>query len=92
MRLVQTTGLRNFCSKRKLPTMRKTKTLREARIAKKETLADVAELVGTDVGNLSRIERGEQIPQRELARRLFEHFDGAVPLGIIYDPEHRELA
>lgn len=72
--------------------MRKTKTLREARLAKNETLAAVAEAVDTDVGNLSRIERGEQIPQRDLARRLFDHFEGSVPLGIIYDPEHRELA
>lgn len=72
--------------------MRKTKTLREVRLAKKETLADVAEAVDTDVGNLSRIERGEQVPQRDLARRLFEHFDGAVDLSAIYDPEFRDRA
>jgi len=72
--------------------MRKIKTLREARIAKNETLAEVAEAVDTDVGNLSRIERGEQVPQRELARRLFSHFGGSVDLGAIYDPEHRERA
>jgi transcriptional regulator with XRE-family HTH domain len=92
MRLTQKQHLQSFCSKRKLSGMRKPKTLREARLAKKETLASVAEAVETDVGNLSRIERGEQIPQRELARRLFEHFEGIVPLGIIYDPEHRERA
>lgn len=72
--------------------MRKRKTVREARLARGETLAEVAEAVETDVGNLSRIERGEQLPQRDLARRLFEHFEGAVPLGVIYDPEHREQA
>lgn len=72
--------------------MRKTKTLREARKARRETLAAVAEAVETDVGNLSRIERGEQMPQRELARRLFDHFGGSVPLGVIYDPGHREQA
>ncbi|HEX7039509.1 MAG TPA: helix-turn-helix transcriptional regulator [Trueperaceae bacterium] len=68
---------------------KKTMTLREARLARKETLVEVAEAVGTDVSNLSRIERGAQLPSRDLARKLFEHFDGAVELGLIYDPEHR---
>jgi transcriptional regulator with XRE-family HTH domain len=72
--------------------MAKRKTLREVRLAREETLVAVADAVGTDVGNLSRIERGEQVPQRELARKLFDHFGGAVDLGAIYDPEHRERA
>lgn len=68
---------------------KKTMTLREARLHRDQTLVAVAEAVGTDVSNLSRIERGAQLPSRELARKLFEHFDGAVDLGSIYDPEHR---
>jgi transcriptional regulator with XRE-family HTH domain len=65
-------------------------TLREARLARGETLVIVAEAVGTDVSNLSRIERGAQMPSRELARKLFNHFEGSVDLGSIYDPEHRQ--
>lgn len=52
------------------------------------SLAQVAEVVKTDIANLSRIEKGEQIPKRALARALFEFYEGAVPLGAIYDPEH----
>lgn len=59
--------------------------LRTARKARKLTLAKVAQAVGTDPGNLSRIERGEQAPSRELARQLFSYFGGRVPLSAIYD-------
>lgn len=48
----------------------------------------VALEVGTDPTNLSRVERGEQIPKRELARALFEYYGGVVPLGAIFDPEY----
>lgn len=52
------------------------------------SLAAVAEKVGTDAGNLSRVEKGEQVPKRELARALFEFYGGAVPLASIYDPAY----
>lgn len=63
--------------------------LREARQARKLTLTKLAELVGTDAANISRIERGVQTPSKELARKLFDAFEGAVELGVIYDPEHK---
>lgn len=62
--------------------------LREARQKREQTLEDVAAAIGINVASLSRIERGEQLPTRDLARRLFEHFDGDVDLGTIYDPTH----
>lgn len=51
------------------------------------SLDTVAREVGTDPTNLSRVERGTQMPKRELARALFHYFGGVVPLGSIYDPE-----
>lgn len=44
--------------------------LREKRIEKGLTLMQVAGLVRTNVGNLSRIERGQQFPSPPLAVRL----------------------
>ncbi len=52
------------------------------------SLAKVAREVGTDVANLYRIERGDQIPKRDLARALFKFYEGEIPLGAVYDPEH----
>lgn len=52
------------------------------------SLAAVAEAVGTDAGNLSRIEKGAQPPKREMARRIFDFYGGAVPLAAIHDPLH----
>lgn len=59
--------------------------LTQTRKSRGLTLAKVAAKVGTDPTNLSRVERGEQTPKRELARALFELYDGVVPLGAIYD-------
>lgn len=50
-------------------------------------LDQVAKAVGTDPTNLSRVEKGTQVPKRDLARALFRFYDGRVPLGAIYDPE-----
>lgn len=50
------------------------------------SLAVVAEVVGTNPANLSRVERGEQTPKPELARALYRYYGGTVPLGLIYDP------
>lgn len=66
--------------------------LREAREAAGLTLKDVAAACGTDAGNLHRIELGKQVPGRELARRLYDHFEGTVELGAIYDPSYQESA
>lgn len=51
------------------------------------SLENVAREVGTDQANLSRIEKGQQIPKRPLARALHKFYDGKVPIGAIYDPE-----
>lgn len=57
------------------------------------SLEQVAKRVGTDQANLSRVEKGRQVPKRELARRIFQFYGGSVPLAAIYDPEyHRHQA
>ena len=38
------------------------------------SLVEVARLVGIDAGNLSRIERGIQVPALEIAERIAELF------------------
>jgi len=59
--------------------------LRSERQAKGWNLKECAERLGTDPGNLSRIERGAQKPDYDMARRIYD-FWGTVPLGAIYDP------
>lgn len=59
----------------------------QTRKSRGHSLETVARAVGTDQANLSRIEKGAQVPKRELARALFHFYGGAVPLGAIYDPE-----
>lgn len=59
--------------------------LKQARLKKEQTLQFVANAVGIDTGNLSRIERGLQVPSKELAEKLVKHFDNKVTeLQIIY--------
>ncbi len=57
------------------------------RRAKGLSLEQVATIVGTDQGNLSRIEKGLQIPKRPLARALYFFYERQIPLGAIYDPQ-----
>lgn len=64
----------------------------QARKSRGLSLEGVACQVGTDQANLSRIEKGAQIPKRDLARRLFAFYSGEVPLGAIYDPEFAPAA
>jgi len=54
-------------------------------------LEQVAELVGSDSGNISRIERAKQIPNRDLAAKLVELFreDGLTEVHLFY-PERFE--
>lgn len=61
--------------------------LTQTRKSRGLSLDQVAASVGTDPTNLSRVEKGAQVPKRELARALFRFYDGRVPLGAIYDPE-----
>lgn len=59
--------------------------LRTARQARNMTLQDLAAKVESDVGNLSRIERGTQTPSPELAEKICIQFDGEInELQIIY--------
>lgn len=54
------------------------------------SLEEVAQAVGTGKGNLRRVENGDQVPKRELARALFKFYGGAVPIGVIYDPRFEQ--
>lgn len=59
--------------------------LRLAREKRGMTLNALAKKVGSDVGNLSRIERGVQTPNAHLAERICSEFDGEVSeLQLIY--------
>ncbi len=60
--------------------------LKAEREARGYKLAEVALVIGSDPGNVSRIERGRQKPKPEQARALFEFYGGDIPLGAIYDP------
>lgn len=59
--------------------------LLQTRISRGLSLSAVAQAVEANEGTISRIERGLQTPQRELARKLFVFYNGVVPLGLIYD-------
>ena len=57
------------------------------------TLNEVAHSVGSDVGNLSRIERGAQAPSPELAEKLCRFFDGEInEIQIFYPWRFTEAA
>lgn len=49
--------------------------LKSARRAKKMTLVDLADLVGTDSGNLSRVENGKQSASTEMLSKLMVALD-----------------
>lgn len=66
--------------------------LTQTRKSRGLNLKTVAAAVGTDPTNLSRVEKGQQVPKRELARALFSFYDRVVPLGAIYDPEFHDTA
>lgn len=64
--------------------------LRDIRKHRGLTLQDVATAINLDVGNLSRIERGMQIPSLEVAERLSIFFEGQISeMQILYP--HRYL-
>ena len=59
--------------------------LRQAREKSGMTLQHLASLVLSDVGNLSRIERGVQIPSKDLAQRICIVFRGSInEMQLIY--------
>lgn len=61
--------------------------LKKARLKRELTLQQVSSAVGTDTGNLSRIERGIQIPSKELAEALVKYYDNEVTETQIIYPE-----
>jgi transcriptional regulator with XRE-family HTH domain len=75
-----------------MSTERKDSLMTQIRKSRGLSLAAVAEKVGTDAGNLSRVEKGDQVPKRDLARQLHAFYGGAVPLSKIYDPEYESAA
>lgn len=62
--------------------------LRALRKARQLTLQDVATAIGTDTGNLSRIEQGAQ-RSLELARKLVDFYgrDSITEVEILYPPK-----
>lgn len=61
--------------------------LRQAREKRHLTIQQVAAQVGIDSGNLSRIERGRQVPSKTLTEKLVEFFDREVTEVQILFPE-----
>lgn len=61
--------------------------LRTAREKRGLTIQQVATSVGIDPGNLSRIERGKQVPSKDLAEKLSQVFSGQVSETQIIYPE-----
>lgn len=61
--------------------------LKQARLKREQTLQFVADAVGIDTGGLSRIERGIQVPSKDLAEKLAKHFDNEVTETQIIYPE-----
>lgn len=80
---------RKACAPRILPPVTSETLLTKKRKALGLTVAQVAEAVGTDQANLWRIEKGEQTPKRDLARKLHAFYGGALDIGAIYDPTYK---
>ncbi|WP_050814898.1 helix-turn-helix domain-containing protein [Achromobacter arsenitoxydans] len=64
-----------------------TTPLRMAREKRGLTIQQVATSVGIDPGNLSRIERGKQVPSKDLAEKLSQVYGGQVSETQIIYPE-----
>lgn len=63
--------------------------LRAERKRRGLTVAAVADAVGYDPSNLSRLELGQQTPPRDVARALHRFYRGRVSLADVYDPTFR---
>jgi len=67
--------------------------LRKMRVEKKLTIAEVAIATQLDVGNLSRIERGMQVPSLETAEKLSQFFKGKITeMQILYPQRYMKAA
>ena len=61
--------------------------LRAIREKKRLTLQELAVAVESDVGNLSRIERGTQTPSKDLAAKICAFFKGKINEIQLFYPE-----
>jgi transcriptional regulator with XRE-family HTH domain len=60
-------------------------SLKAIRLKRGRTLVQVAEAIGTDAGNLSRIERGRQKASTAMAAKLARYYAGEITeLEILY--------
>lgn len=67
--------------------------LRKMRVEKKLTISEVAVATQLDVGNLSRIERGIQVPSLETAEKLSRFFKGKITeMQILYPQRYMKSA
>ncbi|MGC0970169.1 helix-turn-helix transcriptional regulator [Pantoea agglomerans] len=67
--------------------------LRKMRVEKKLTISEVAFATQLDVGNLSRIERGIQVPSLETAEKLSRFYKGKITeMQILYPQRYMKSA
>lgn len=67
--------------------------IKACRIKRGQTLAQVAAAVGTDAGNMSRIENFKQRPSADMAERLARHFGYEITeIQILYPERFKEVA
>lgn len=67
--------------------------LRKMRVERKLTISEVAIATQLDVGNLSRIERGIQVPSLETAEKLSRFFKGKITeMQILYPQRYMKSA
>ena len=66
--------------------------LRAARERRGLTLKEVADKVLMDQGNLSRVERGEQVPSKDAIDSLCKFFDGVTEMEIIYPERYLQAS
>ncbi len=64
--------------------------LRETRKTKGLTLVEIDAALGIDTGNMSRIERGVQIPSLKIARQLAKYYSLTLEevFGVEEEEEH----
>jgi putative transcriptional regulator len=66
--------------------------LKQTRLRRNGTLADVALAVGTNTGNLSRIENGKQKASPKLAEKLAKYFGYEITEIQVLYPERFTVA
>lgn len=66
--------------------------IKQARTTRGLTLRDAADLLGTDAGNLCRIEQGQQEPSIKLARRIGQVYGLSMDQIYQSSPTPREAA